>query len=91
MVEIDTSKISSCGTDIVKLSQDLGTIFDDIFSEMSNLIVNGAWSGNAASEFVSKVSGEKVYYTNFQKNLYNYGIALKNNADSFSNVENEIE
>jgi len=72
-----------CSSDIIKLSQDLEIIFNEIFNEMNNLVTNGVWSGNAALEFVKKVNLEKINYINFRKNLYNYGVVLKNNAVNF--------
>ena len=89
MLEIDTNKISSCGDDIIKLSQDFGIIIDDLFSDINKLVTNNIWLGNSASQFVSKVNLEKTNYIDLKKVLYSYGTILKQNAENYNSQINK--
>ncbi len=83
MINIDTDKIVQCGNDLIKLSQDLNIIIQDMYAKINKVIVSNTWVGESALEFVNKANQDKIQILNFQKNLYNYGLTLKNNSQRY--------
>lgn len=82
-MEVDTSKVFSCGSDIKKLGMRLGTTIENLFSEFDKITISNAWVGSSAEEFVSKAKKDKETYIKLKDNLYKFGIALCDNSGNY--------
>lgn len=78
-IDIDTAKMLEYGNEIIKISNDLKTNFDELFKQLENM-PNKQWIGNSASEFIRKVKIEEEDYYFSINILKSYGEFLTNSS-----------
>lgn len=87
-IKANTTKMRECGNDIMTISNEIGTEFNNIFDRISNMPTSTfEWTGESANAFVLKANSEKVQYMQLKDVLYNYGKYL---VDCANNLDNEI-
>lgn len=90
MIDIDTSKMLTCGDDIIKLSEDLDIVLQDMINDINKIVSNNIWNGVAAEKFISKFNSEKNHLLLFKNNLYQYGKILKENSKKYDGLVKKI-
>lgn len=89
MIDIDTEKIKECGNDIVKLSNDLNQIIENLYERIINMPTKtGEWQGNSAIDFSRRANIEKNQAISLKNCLYDFGLTLIENADKYNNEVN---
>ncbi len=81
----DGYKLIECGDEIVRLCEDYDKEIDELFNKLSK-INQKAWSGNSASEYISRIRLQKSMYTTFGRDLKNYGKLIRNVGRNVNNV-----
>ncbi len=92
-IKVDTVKMRECGNDIMRISNEIGNEFDNLFNRLINMPTKTfEWTGMAAKSYASKMKTEKSEYIQLKNNLYNYGkylVDCANNLDGkISNLRN---
>ena len=90
MIDIDTTKMLTCGEDIIKLSEDLDVVLQDMIKDINKIVSNNIWNGLAAEKFISKFNFEINDLLLFKNNLYQYGKILKQNSKNYDDLAKKI-
>lgn len=91
-INIDTTKIRECGTEIIELSKEMNEIITTMFNRISNMnSITGEWIGASATSFIEEAKIDKIQYLNIKSNIYNYGKFLLDYADTMEQKINEVK
>lgn len=92
MAEINASgsDIIACGEEILSLCRQYDDQINDLFESFSK-INQGAWSGNAANNYVEKLVGDKISFMSFGECLRYYGLSVKKIGEYVDKVVNKWE
>lgn len=87
MIEIDTIKIKKCGTDLIKLSQDLSSLCNSMYDRINNMPnITGEWMGKSAEKFVKEANNDKINVIEFKNKLYCFGNELVKYANNYDDI-----
>lgn len=90
-INIDTTKIRECGTEIIELSKEMNEIITIMFNRISNITTTGEWIGVSAASFIEEAKIDKIQYLNIKNNIYSYGKFLLDYADTMEQKINEVK
>lgn len=85
MLIIDTAQIKKTGEDLVKLSEELGAVIDDLYSRIYNMNkTTHEWVGNSADVFVKQANlVDKKDALSFRDTFRSFGIKLVDSANKY--------
>lgn len=94
MLSVDTDRLKKCGNDIVKLSNELDILLEQLYSKIYNMpIVTCEWVGASAELFARQaINVDKPVSFEFKKRLCDFGTDLISAANKYENAikkENE--
>lgn len=87
--DIDTKELYTCGQDIMKLSNELSTLIEELFTKL-NAINKGIWIGPSANEYVRRTKLQKLEYTRLKNSLYLYGKNLSDIASEYELAKTKV-
>lgn len=91
-INIDTTKIRECGTEIIELSKEMNEIITTMFTRINNMnVTTGEWVGASANLFTETAKIDELQYLNIKSNIYNYGKFLLDYADTMEQKINEVK
>lgn len=91
MINIDTKKIRKCGSDIIRLSNDLNYIIELVYNRLIDMPTKtGEWRGKSADRYANLVKKDKDQAVDLKNILYNYGKTLIDNADKYDEITNQM-
>ena len=86
-INIDTVKINECGQDLVKLSNEMNMIINQMFTRINNISGSeGIWVGPGAEKFKQYANIDKKQYTTFIDNFYKFGKYLIDYSSSYEQL-----
>lgn len=90
MLNIDTSKIKKTGEDMIKLSEELNNLIDELYLRLYNMNkTTGEWVSNFANLYVKETQLiDRKDAISFKDTLYKFGANLVNSANKY---EKEID
>ena len=80
IINIDTKKMESCGTEMINLTQELRSNITSLFERLEN-IEEKCWRGVSAKKFVNSLANEKEQYLKFVDSLFNEGKYFLDSAE----------
>ena len=85
MLNIDTAKIKKTGEDMIKLSEELNQIIDELYLRIYNMNkTTGEWVSNSAALYVKEVNSvDRKDAISFKNTLYEFGTNLVNSANKY--------
>lgn len=82
-IHISTSGIKEKGNDLISIAKEMYEVIDVMFEKIYKLnVVDGAWTGDAATEFIKYAKNEKVGFTSYIQEIYDQGKYLVDYADA---------
>lgn len=94
---INTNEVQNIADEVVKLSTDLETEFNNLFRRLSNVPdVTKEWVGNQSEYYFSSISRDKDLFINFSNKIKNVGNELNKDVEKvnssiiFNNSDNFI-
>ena len=92
MIEVDTVKLNNCGNDIIKLSQDLSDLCNELYDRINNIpTVTHEWQGSSADAYVKKALEEKIQVVDFKDQLYAFGDNMVKSAQDYESSTIKIK
>ena len=80
-LNIDTERMQSCGSDIIRLTNELSNTIAEMYKYINNMPdVTLEWVGTPAIRFVQKLNNDRIDYNKFIEELSKYGVFLQNAA-----------
>lgn len=85
MLNVDTEQVKKSGYDIIKLSNDLNKIIDNLYFKIYNMpIVTKEWVGNSSEIFAKRANDvDKKDLLAFVNCLYKFGECLIDSAEKY--------
>lgn len=85
MLNIDTAKIKKTGEDMIKLSEELSFIIDELYLRIYNMNkTTGEWVSNSAALYIKEVNSvDRKDAISFKNTLCEFGNNLVNSANKY--------
>lgn len=71
--DVDIPKLKENARNIIQLSNELNSIFSNIFDDLESVSIKNIWLGNSALDFVKKAKLEREQYIKLKDTIYEEG------------------
>lgn len=88
-IDIDTTKMKECGTDMITLSLELKEQINGLFDAL--LASKNYWIGESNEIFLNHVNIEKIQYYKFANSLYKEGKFILESAQKIEEKIKELK
>lgn len=90
-LNVDTERMQSCGSDIIRLTNELSNTIAEMYKYINNMPdVTLEWVGTPAIRFVQKLNNDRIDYNKFIEELSQYGVFLQNAASQLNDTAGRL-
>ena len=85
-IKVNTNEVVTAGEKIIKLSEEIDFLLEDMFKDINNLFTKGFWQGISANKYQESIKKDPEELKKFCEVLKNYGTILVNSGESLNTI-----